>query len=206
MFAEDYMTPNPHTIAPSAALIRAADLMKSHRVRHLPVVDSNCRLVGVLSDRDVRSAIGYDRKLGAELTVSEVMTADPTTIEAKTSLDEALRVFCTNRYGSLPVLRSNDLVGILTRSDLLWAFYGLMGLDEAGRRIDVALPNGWADLASAFGALSDHRPHLISAIVSRTRRDGDEPSLYLRVGGEDARQAERHLRDAAMIVLEPEHP
>ena len=206
MFAEDYMTPNPHTIAPSTDVARAADLMKSHRVRHLLVVDSSDRLVGVLSDRDVRSAVGYDRKIGADLTVSEVMTADPTTIEAKTSVDEALRVFCTNRYGSLPVMRSNELVGILTRSDILWAFYGLMGLDKSGRRIDVALPNGWADLASAFGALSDHRPHLISAIVSRTRRDGDEPSLYLRVQGEDARHIERHLRDAAMIVLEPEHP
>ncbi len=206
MFAEDYMTPNPHTIAPSTDVARAADLMKSHRVRHLLVVDSSDRLVGVLSDRDVRSAVGYDRKIGADLTVSEVMTADPTTIEAKTSVDEALRVFCTNRYGSLPVMRSNELVGILTRSDILWAFYGLMGLDKSGRRIDVALPNGWADLASAFGALSDHRPHLISAIVSRTRRDGDEPSLYLRVQGGDARHIERHLRDAAMIVLEPEHP
>jgi acetoin utilization protein AcuB len=206
MFAEDYMTPNPHTVAPGTALTRAADLMKSHRVRHLPVVDTGGRLVGVLSDRDVRSAIGYDARLSAELTVSEVMTADPMTIEAKTSVDEALRVFCTNRYGSLPIMRNNELVGILTRSDLLWAFYGLMGLDVSGRRIDVALPNGWADLALTFGALSDHTPQLISAIVSRTRRDGDEPSLYLRVQSGDARQIERHLRDAAMIVLEPEHP
>lgn len=206
MFVADYMTHHPVVIDAHDSLAQAEQSMREHHVRHLPVLDNSKRLVGLLSDRDARAAIGYDRRLGAELTVAEVMTHDPEVLPVAATLDEALAVFCTTRYGALPVVRGPALVGILTRSDLLRAFSSLLGLDRPGRRVEVALPNGYADLAAAFQALSTCEREVLSAVVCGMRRDGAEPSLYLRVDEKMAQDAERRLRQAALIVLVPEHP
>ena len=80
----------------------------------------------------------------------------------------------------------------------------VLGLDEPGRCLEIALPNGCNDLAHTFQALTKCEERVISAVVSRMRRDGGEPSLYLRVAGEDTRQVEKQLRDAAVIMLAPE--
>lgn len=205
MFVEDYMTSQPHVIATDALLSDAQELIHKHHIHHIPVVDHAGRLTGIISDRDVRSAVGYDESRGAKLRVSEVMTHDPVTIAAKSALDEALSVFITHRFGALPVVRFTELVGMISRSDLLRAFYLVLGLDVTGRRVEIALPNGTADLVHAFKALENFEDSLISAVVSRMRRDGGEPSLYLRIADDCAVQVERHLREATMIVLEPEH-
>jgi acetoin utilization protein AcuB len=204
MFVEDYMTAPPETVAGDASLAEARRRMDTRHVRHLPVVDEGRRLVGILSDRDVRAAAGYDQARAARLSVAEVMIAEPVTINAAATLDEALAVFHTRRIGALPVVRGRELVGILTRSDVLRAFYEVLGLDEAGRTVEIALPNGSIDIAAAFSALVNADHQVISAVVSRMRRDSGEPSLYVRVRGDATRKVERLLRDAALIVLEPE--
>jgi len=205
MFVEDYMTSNPHVIAIDASLSEAQQLIHTHHIHHLPVLDDSGRLTGIISDRDVRSAVGFDKSLGAKLLVSEVMTHDPITISAKSTIDEALKVFGMHRFGALPVVRFKELVGILSRSDLLRAFYLVLGLDVPGKRVEIALPNSMADLVHAFKALETNEHALISAVVSRMRRDGSEPSLYLRIAEDYAKKIEKQLTDATMIVLEPEH-
>ena len=204
MFVEDYMTLDPLTVAATASLQRADALMASRRIRHLPVVDESGRLVGILSERELRAAVGYDERQGARLRVAEIMVADPCTVAGNATLQHALTVFQDTRYGALPVIRSAELVGILTRSDMLRAFCDTLGLSREGQSVEIALPNGCCDLAHAFHALSRCRRELISAVVSRMRRDGGEPSLYLRVGTDDLRDVERCLRDAALIVLDQE--
>jgi len=204
MFIDDYMTTDVVTIRADAPLNQARSQLAKHGFHHLPVLDESDRLVGIITDRDVRSAYGVQNAISESLTVAEVMTADPMTISPAATLDEALAVFCTNRFGALPVVQHKKLVGMITTFDMLRAFYDVLGLDQPGCRVEVALPNVRADLAHAFEALKTAPGNLISAIVSRMRRDGGEPALYLRVAGEDPRAVERHLRDRALIVLEPE--
>lgn len=205
MFIEDHMTPDPQTVTADAALGSAQELMDRHKVRHLPVVDGAKRLEGIVTDRDVRSAVGYERRLAEQLTVAEVMTAEPATISVDATLDEAIAVFCTTRVGALPVMRKRTLVGIITRHDVLKAFRMILGVDEPGSRIEIALPEPADDLALAFQALKSTPQPVISAVVSRMRRDGGEPVLYLRVQGTDSRPVENLLRNASLIVLKPEH-
>ena len=205
MFIEEYMTPAPFTVGADDAIGLARELMDQQRVRHLPVVDQARRLEGIVTDRDMRSAIAYERNLDKKLTVGEVMSAEPTTIPVDATLDDAVAVFCSSRVGALPVMRNDTLLGIITRHDVLKAFQAILGLDEPGCRIEIALPNPAEDLALAFAALKATPQPLISAVVSKMRRDGGEPALYLRVQGKDPRPVEKLLRDATLIVLKPEH-
>ncbi len=206
MFVANYMKHDAYTVREDALLVVAIQLMHEHNIHHLSVVDNGRRLVGIISDRDVRSAVGFDRTLEDKLTVSEIMTSDPVVIQADDTIEEAMEVLSTKKFGSLPVMRAGALAGIITTHDVLRAFHEVLGLTEKGHRIEVALPEGRVDLACVFQALHDGDHEVISAVVSRTRRDGGEPSLYLRVPVDQVRRIEQCLRKATAILLAPEQP
>lgn len=125
----DLMTPNPITVRPDTPLDEALSLMLSNNVRRLPVVDEDGRLVGIISDRDLRLAADSpflqetpDEVLEhlAQHTVKEIMHTAVHTIEDTAPVVEAAKLMRVARVGGLPVLNEqNNLVGIITRSDLI---------------------------------------------------------------------------------------
>jgi acetoin utilization protein AcuB len=143
MRVKDVMTRNPITIDPEAPLATAMAVMKEEQVRHLPVIDHGGRLLGLITDRDVRSAVfapvlvehlpvsaqRHARSVGQsleELRVRQAMTWDVVTTHPEATLEHAARVMFYGRFGSLPVLEGAKLVGILTERDLLKAMSLLM--------------------------------------------------------------------------------
>jgi acetoin utilization protein AcuB len=191
--------------------------MQSHGVHQLPTVDEAGRLVGIVTDRDVRSALGYcdalgdnllesyDATLRDNLVVSEIMTTEPTTIALRSTLDEALGLLCHSSFNALPVMDGHRLCGIITKNDLLRAFHHVLGLDKEGTRVEIALPGLWRDLRDASTALAQYDGQVHSMVVASMRRDGDEPVLYLRASGSSGRQLEDVLRRSGLVVLVPEH-
>jgi acetoin utilization protein AcuB len=116
MMVRDVMTRRLVTIGPETSCREARRLMDEHRIRHLPVVAGG-RLIGMVSDRDVRSAAS-----GASGSVARrIMTPDPVTVTSRTRIEHAARVMLDARFGSLPVV-DTTLVGIVTSTDLLRAF------------------------------------------------------------------------------------
>jgi CBS domain-containing protein len=130
---------DPASVAPFSPLLEAVGIMVDRGVRHIPVVDDDQRVIGILSDRDVRTAIGdpleaLRRELPEleELRVSGVMTTNVTTVPESVSLAEAARHFIDERIGALPVVDSEDrLVGILSYIDVIRALQET--LDAAGQ-------------------------------------------------------------------------
>jgi len=204
MFVEEYMIKDPVTATPDDSLADARRMMDTNHVLELPVVDGCRRLIGIISDRDLRSAAGFDSQLAEGLSVGEVMTPEPVTVTPDFALDEAVTILCTRRFGALPVVQGARVVGLLTQFGALIALQKVLGLDKDGRRIEVALPEGVEDLPRVFSALEPLGEQLISAVVSTTRSDGDEPALYLRIASEVASKAEQRLRKATLILLKPE--
>jgi acetoin utilization protein AcuB len=126
--AADVMTPYPAIVRPELALSRAVAVMIEHRVRHLPVVDETSAIVGMLSDRDLRAAIGDPaRYLGLHpentpsvLEVRDVMTRPAIAIPFDTPLVEVARRFTDARIGALPVTdKFGALIGIVSYVDAL---------------------------------------------------------------------------------------
>jgi len=121
---KDWMTRDPITVSPWTALIDAYKLMKDYEIRRLPVV-YNGRLVGIITLSDIRSTVpgtSFDPLLGstrlANLPVSDLMTKDPVTIQADACVAEAARVMYEYKFGGLPVVQGEQLVGIISESDL----------------------------------------------------------------------------------------
>ncbi|HSG88730.1 MAG TPA: CBS domain-containing protein [Pseudomonadales bacterium] len=122
------MTPFPWAVAADAPLADARTLMQEHGVRHLPVVDDH-RLVGVVTDRDLRRLLQSRLGLAAEteLLVSDAMTIDVYHVDLDTPLDHALVVMARDHLGCTLVTREGRVAGILTSSDVCRLFAEHLG-------------------------------------------------------------------------------
>jgi acetoin utilization protein AcuB len=140
------MTAIPVTIRPDAPIAEAQHLMRHRRIRHLPVVEGG-RLVGIITDRDVRTAlpspatslaVGEIRYLLDRLLVARVMTGSVISIGPDASLAQAVGLVLAHRIGAIPVVEAGGLVGIITETDLLRAFAATSAAE--GPAHDVARP------------------------------------------------------------------
>lgn len=115
------------TVDKNASLRRARRILDRHRIRHLLVMDGK-RLVGIVTDRDLRQAAPSSKsplttsereEFMDELKVVEVMSRTLITASPDTTVREAARVMVSEKIGCLPVVNGNQLVGIVTETDLL---------------------------------------------------------------------------------------
>lgn len=130
MFVKDCMTPRPVTIAASETLQGAMELMTMKRIRHLPVLDAAGKLVGMVTDRDLRrvwpSPMSSNREADQAsmetTTVERVMVRAPTTVSSTQNLKDAVKVMVEKKFGALPVVDAGKLVGIVTPIDVMRAW------------------------------------------------------------------------------------
>jgi len=130
MLVREWMTTVLVTVRPDAPVAEAQHLMRHRRIRHLPVVDDG-RLVGIITDRDVRTTLPSPATSLAKseihylldrLVVGRVMTRSVVTIDADAPVSEAVGLVLAHRIGALPVMEGDRLAGIITETDLLRAF------------------------------------------------------------------------------------
>jgi acetoin utilization protein AcuB len=123
--------------------------MVINNIRHLPVMEGG-RLVGIISDRDVRGALIPQRGNGGsksnqtfylprDVKVEEAMSAEPLWVKPGSDIEEAARLLVTHKIGCLPVVDKGKVVGIITDTDILWVFCEIMGVLESSSRIDITL-------------------------------------------------------------------
>jgi acetoin utilization protein AcuB len=148
MFVEKWMTAEPQTIPPDMTISTVALEMSRCKFRHFPVVEptrSGGRLVGIVAKYDIARGFPYDlNPFSVEVTedsvpkpVSSVMTRKVITATPGCPIEEAARLLRSNRIGSLPILRDNQLVGIITESDLFEAFISMTAAKSGGTRIFI---------------------------------------------------------------------
>lgn len=129
------MTSKPSCIQPRDKLAAAKALMEAEGFRRLPVTE-NGQLIGILSERDIRSHLGY---LESTL-VDAAMTPNPATIEASAAIEDVVRLMVKRKIGGVPVVEGGKLVGIVTTTDILKVFLDMLrnsARQESGTRPGV---------------------------------------------------------------------
>ena len=186
---------------------KAARILREHRFHHLPVVDGE-RLVGILSDTDLRNASlaatsqeGGKGPLG-DRPVREVMRTEVWSVTPEDSVEDALLILSREKFGALPVLSGDRLVGIITRADLLNAFVDILDVNEVCFCVDVAFPKNLArfeELISLFGGMG---VEVRSCILSPQGEFG-ALNAHLRVATIDGPAVRRALRERGFEIVEP---
>jgi len=201
MKAEDVMTRDLISIDPDATVLQAARLMLQHHISGLPVIDRDGTLVGVLSEgdflrrRETRTERRRSRwleflmgpgKIAAEYShshgskVSEVMTPDVVTVDVTTPLEEIVDVMERRRVKRVPVICGSQVVGIVTRSNLMHAMVSLARVAQPGATDDAVIrerllaeiqKEQWAPAATANVVVHDGVVELWGVIVDERQRD-----------------------------------
>jgi len=125
----DVMTPNPVTLSPEESLMEALQMMRLRKIRRIPVVSAAGKLVGLLTEGDLKRAEPSTLSDTQEqfmavmegTQVNRIMIQNLVTTTPDTLLIDAARTLFRNKYGALPVLDGEKLVGILTDNDLIGA-------------------------------------------------------------------------------------
>ena len=120
-----YMTTLPHTIGADQTLEKAEKMMNDYRVRHLPVLEGG-KLVGILTDRDVKLVESFRDVDPTKVTVDEAYTPDPFIISPQSTLANVCSEMAMHKYGCALVCDNHKLVGIFTWVDALRAFNELL--------------------------------------------------------------------------------
>jgi acetoin utilization protein AcuB len=132
MLVRELMTVRPTTVDPETPMLEARQRMVEKRIRHLVVVE-NARVVGIVTDRDVRLnlpspatslSVWEINYLLAQLTVGGVMSAAVIVVDPDRPVAEAARIMMDHKIGALPVMDEGRLVGIITESDFVRAMAG----------------------------------------------------------------------------------
>ncbi len=121
----EFMTPKPITIGADTSMAKANQIMVENRIRHLPVLEAG-KLIGILSDRDLRLVESFHDVDPEKVSVREACTEEPYTVTPETPLDEVCLEMANHRYGSALVVSDKKLVGIFTWIDGLSAMGKLM--------------------------------------------------------------------------------
>ena len=169
MFVKDRMTPNPICGTPDMPVTEAQDLMIEKGFRHLPILDQNERMVGLVTRRSLLKALPSDVSnfsrfeisyTLAKIKVHTVMVEDVITIQPDTPIEIAARVMADERIGCLPVLDEGELVGIITDNDLFNIMVALLGARYPGIRVTVLQPDRTGEVARLTNAIADANGYL----------------------------------------------
>jgi acetoin utilization protein AcuB len=176
------------SVAQSDTLDHALMTLRRFSIRHLPVVEGD-RLVGILSDRDVKKAAPspFDyptaeefRAFTSKVTVKEIMTKEVITVSPLTPIEEAASLMSQKRIGALPVVQEKRLIGILTETDVLSVITEMMGAAQTASRVEIEIPASPGVLTEVIQIVEGQRVE-IASLVTLPAREGARRLLILRL-------------------------
>jgi len=191
LLVRDWMTGNLVTLSPKASVAEALTLCRERRIRHIPIVEEG-RLIGIVSDRDLRDAspaLGDAERASTlqEKRVGDVMTREVSTTVPEESIENVAQEMYELKIGSLPVVAEEDeekLLGIVTSSDVMRALVTLAGLPEPGYRIEVRAPNRAGILVEVAGKFQDLGADIFSVLSDPDRRSGNRTMVFQLVSAD----------------------
>ncbi len=183
MFIDQAMIRNVTTIGPEAGIGEAKEMMRRYRIHSLPVVSADRTLMGIVTDRDVRSAWPSDlfsaeetlrqKERSDELKIKDIMTPDPVTVSPANTLQDALLLMQKIHVGALPVVdRDGKVAGIISLRDLLRAFTEVLGIDEPGMLLGILADDQQGQMKRIVEVITEEKIRFGSVLVSRHWEEG----------------------------------
>lgn len=208
MLVQDIMTKNVVAIGPDMSIGDVTALMRQRDIRHFPIVsaDAGAELIGIVSDRDLR-VVGSDHPeawidVGVKDPVRRIMQTPVWTAHPLEPIEEAAKAMRQRNIGAMPVMRGDELVGIVTSNDLLEALVRMTGVHEGVTRLEVELPNRPGAIAGLLDRIAS-RNYSVASVLT-TRSEAEMTTFVIRVGALDSRGLARFLRDAGYTVVWPQ--
>ena len=187
---------------------KAFELMKSKKIRHIPVLDGE-KLVGVITNTDIRQVLIPSKSEGSEQiyyftskfsTVGEIMTKDPITVTPQTDVEEAAILLQHCKIGGLPVVEGDKLIGMITGTDILEVFIEIMGVINYSSRVDVALGEDAEAFQNVSKIIKENGAEIISVGMS-PHEEKEKRVYYFRLDTDDIDTIAKAIEDNGYEVI-----
>ena len=196
MYIKNYMTPDPITVDQGMSVVKAVELMKESGVRRLPVVQ-NDELIGMVTDRDLRSAgpsqvVSFDekeRKLLPELydllkkiKVGEIMKTDVITISPEYSIVKAGETMLKNGLSGLPVVDSRKkVIGIITESDIFKILIDFSGIEEGKTIMGFRVEDSPGSIMEVVNTIRAREGRVAGILITYPEEEPGYRNVYIRI-------------------------
>ena len=208
MLVQDRMTPNPVTVTTETSMKEALELLKSRPFRHLPVMEPEGKLAGIVTERsliyasptsDVALNVFEVDYILTHTQMKQVMHAPVLTVEPDLPIEEAARIMVDNRIGCLPVVEGDKLVGIISDTDIFRVFVEGLGGGHPSLRITVVIPEEVGSLARVTTCVADTGANIHSLGMFWGEKPEDRV-ISLRLEGVDKDTVVKALEDSGFQV------
>ncbi len=210
MYIGTIMHTNLITVSPEATLVEAKELIDKWAIDHLLVVNAKDKLVGIVSDRDLKQywaspantlsthELGY---LLEKILVKMIMVKTVVTVTTETTIERAAFIMQSHNISSLPVMENEELVGIITSTDVMEVLLEAIGMNEDSVRIGVLVNDRIGKIAEVGALLRDIDVNIQSLITWPLRDHPGVHQLVLRLSGDDGPRAVATLNKHKFKVL-----
>ncbi len=198
MLVKNRMTLNPYTVTPETGVSEAYAIMQEHGFHRLPVMKQN-KLVGIVTEKDLQRVTPSEATslsvfeinyLLAKMTVADAMKKNPITIQDEELVETAAVMMREHHIGTLPVMRGDRLVGIITDMDIFDAFIDMMGARDGGARLVVRMKDEPGTALEVFTIISNFRVN-IRHMALNNGRNGAE--ILFRLDTDDCEEIKKAI-------------
>lgn len=186
MIVEEIMKTNVATLKPSNTIEDAIRLMESKRIRHIPITDDGKKVIGLVTDRDIKEAAPsiFRREEHSEdlqKPLDAIMKKNVITGHPLDFVEETAALFYEQKISCLPVVQDSRLVGIVTETDLLYTLVELTGAHQPGSQIEIKVPNRTGTLYEIANVIRNRKANIQSILVYPDKKDDGYKILVIRV-------------------------
>lgn len=211
MIVEEIMNDKPYTLAPTNTVQEALKLMRAKKVRHLPVVDDEHHVLGVITERDIKEVLPSSLQDEPNspifnAKVEDIMVKDPLIGHPLDFVEEVALTFYESKIGCLPIVSGGKLVGIVTTTDLLYTYIELTGATEPGSKIEIRVSDTPGVLFEITKIFHQHHANVQSVLVYPDSENTQNKILSVRVKTLNPLAMIEDLRKEGFDVLWPNLP
>lgn len=197
------------TVSPETTLVEAKDILEDKQIEHLLVVNESGKLVGILSDRDLKQnwaspatslsthELNY---LLQKVLVKMIMVKTVVTVPVDTTIERAAYIMQQHNISALPVMENDELAGIITSTDVIRVLLDAVGMSDDSTRIGVLVKDNMGVLAEVTAILRDEKVNIQSLLSLPERKYPGVTQLVMRVAAKDGNKAINALQERGFKV------
>lgn len=211
MIIEEIMNRNVFALLPTNTIKDAIQLMRDKNIRHIPIVDQTNKVVGIITDHDLKNILSSSIKNESDSTTYDtpieiIMVKDPLIGHPLDFIEEVALTLYDSKISCLPIVSGGQLVGIVTTTDLLYTYVELTGANKPSSKIDLKVTDKPGALSAITGIFKKHKANVLSVLVYPNTENENLKIISIRVQMINPLSIIEDLKKEGFDVLWPNLP
>lgn len=211
MIVEEMMRTEVYTLKPTNTVDDAIKTMREKNIRHIPIVDDQDKVIGLVTSHDVKNVLPSNNEEGTNSNYSktllqDIMVKNPIIGHPLDFVEEVALTFYETKISCLPIVSGGKLVGIITTSDLLYSYIELTGANQPSSKLEIRVHDKPGELSTVTEVFKAHKANVLSLYIYPDSEHNDCRILSIRARILNPLRIIEDLRNKGFVVLWPNLP